>query len=72
MVVSHLTLCLLQIFNLKNKPAHEGEDGDLSDSEDSVYSGLEDSGSDSDDDDDEDEVMLDSEQTQQVEFNQDS
>ncbi|XP_034456411.1 ribosome biogenesis protein bop1 isoform X1 [Hippoglossus hippoglossus] len=55
-----------EIFNLKNKPAHEGEDGDLSDSEDSVYSGLEDSGSDSDDDDEEDEVMLDSEQTQQT------
>ncbi|XP_047200102.1 ribosome biogenesis protein bop1 [Hippoglossus stenolepis] len=54
-----------EIFNLKNKPAHEGEDGDLSDSEDSVYSGLEDSGSDSDDD-EEDEVMLDSEQTQQT------
>ncbi|XP_069372672.1 ribosome biogenesis protein bop1 isoform X2 [Paralichthys olivaceus] len=59
------------IFNLKNKPAEEEEDEDLSDSEDSVYSGLEDSGSDSDDDeeegpDDEDEVTLQSEQTQQT------
>ncbi|XP_053302895.1 ribosome biogenesis protein bop1 [Pleuronectes platessa] len=57
-----------EIFNLKDKPALEGEDGDLSDSEDSVYSGLEDSGSDSDDDDDdeEDELILDSDQTQQT------
>ncbi|XP_069372671.1 ribosome biogenesis protein bop1 isoform X1 [Paralichthys olivaceus] len=60
-----------EIFNLKNKPAEEEEDEDLSDSEDSVYSGLEDSGSDSDDDeeegpDDEDEVTLQSEQTQQT------
>ncbi|XP_041823119.1 ribosome biogenesis protein bop1 isoform X1 [Melanotaenia boesemani] len=36
-----------------NKPAEKGEDDDLSDSEDSVYSGLEDSGSDSEDEEEE-------------------
>ncbi|XP_039976835.1 ribosome biogenesis protein bop1 [Xiphias gladius] len=69
-----------QIFNFNNKPAEEEEDEDLSDSEDSVYSGLEDSGSDSeddedeeeqsdddDDDDDDDDVKAGSEQTQQTE-----
>ncbi|GAA6231027.1 ribosome biogenesis protein BOP1 isoform X1 [Lates japonicus] len=46
-----------QIFNFNNKPAEEEEeDEDLSDSEDSVYSGLEDSGSDSEDDEDEEEA----------------
>ncbi|CAI5661193.1 ribosome biogenesis protein bop1 [Oreochromis niloticus] len=35
-----------QIFNFNRKPADEDKDDDLSDSEDSVYSGLEDSGSD--------------------------
>ncbi|XP_065327437.1 ribosome biogenesis protein bop1 isoform X1 [Pelmatolapia mariae] len=50
-----------QIFNFNRKPADEDKDDDLSDSEDSVYSGLEDSGSDSeeeegsDDDDGEEE-----------------
>lgn len=39
-----------QIFNFNKKPDKEDEDdGDLSDSEDSVYSGLEDSGSDNED-----------------------
>ncbi|KAF3833409.1 hypothetical protein F7725_024613 [Dissostichus mawsoni] len=38
------------VFNLNNKtPGDEGDDEDLSDSEDSVFSGLEDSGSDSED-----------------------
>lgn len=47
---------LPQIFNFKQKPAEEdNEDEDLSDSEDSVYSGLEDSGSDSDEDEEEEE-----------------
>ncbi|XP_050925666.1 ribosome biogenesis protein bop1 isoform X2 [Lates calcarifer] len=47
-----------QIFNFNNKPAEEEEeDEDLSDSEDSVYSGLEDSGSDSEDDEDEEEAL---------------
>ncbi|XP_073338365.1 ribosome biogenesis protein bop1 isoform X2 [Pagrus major] len=44
-----------EIFNFNKKPAEEEEDEDLSDSEDSVYSGLEDSGSDSDDDKEEEE-----------------
>ncbi|KAL3983454.1 nuclease HARBI1 [Sarotherodon galilaeus] len=50
-----------QIFNFNRKPADEDKDDDLSDSEDSVYSGLEDSGSDaegeegSDDDEEEEE-----------------
>uniref|UniRef100_A0A672Z7J9 Ribosome biogenesis protein BOP1 n=2 Tax=Sphaeramia orbicularis TaxID=375764 RepID=A0A672Z7J9_9TELE len=44
-----------EIFSFKDKAAvDEEEDDDLSDSEDSVYSGLEDSGSDSDDEDDDD------------------
>lgn len=39
-----------EVFNLNNKtPGDEGDDEDLSDSEDSVFSGLEDSGSDSED-----------------------
>ncbi|XP_041811583.1 ribosome biogenesis protein bop1 [Chelmon rostratus] len=43
-----------EIFNFNKKPAEEEEeDEDLSDSEDSVYSGLEDSGSDSEDDEEE-------------------
>lgn len=47
---------LPQIFNFKQKPAEEdNEDEDLSDSEDSVYSGLEDSGSDSEEDEEEEE-----------------
>lgn len=52
--------CLLQIFSFNQKVA-EDEDGgdddddDLSDSNDSVYSGLEDSGSDSDDGEEEEE-----------------
>ncbi|XP_031589417.1 ribosome biogenesis protein bop1 [Oreochromis aureus] len=57
-----------QIFNFNRKPADEDKDDDLSDSEDSVYSGLEDSGSDAegeegsdekeeDDDDDDDDKM---------------
>ncbi|XP_029700420.1 ribosome biogenesis protein bop1 [Takifugu rubripes] len=46
-----------EIFNFSQKPseADEEEDDDLSDSNDSVYSGLEDSGSESDDDDDDKE-----------------
>ncbi|XP_071356270.1 ribosome biogenesis protein bop1 [Trachinotus anak] len=72
-----------QIFNFNYKPAEEEEDEedeDLSDSEDSVYSGLEDSGSDSeddekegsgdindDDDDDDDDRKVESEQIQQTE-----
>ncbi|XP_022061400.2 ribosome biogenesis protein bop1 [Acanthochromis polyacanthus] len=66
-----------QVFNF-NKPADKGDDDeDLSDSEDSVYSGLEDSGSDSeereegshddDDEDDDDEDDADGEQSQQTE-----
>uniref|UniRef100_UPI0037E89923 ribosome biogenesis protein bop1 n=1 Tax=Semicossyphus pulcher TaxID=241346 RepID=UPI0037E89923 len=43
-----------EIFSF-NKPADEDEDEDLSDSEDSVYSGLEDSGSDSEEDEDAEE-----------------
>ncbi|KAK5855563.1 hypothetical protein PBY51_005657 [Eleginops maclovinus] len=40
----------VEVFNLNNKTPEEEEDGgDLSDSEDSVFSGLEDSGSDSED-----------------------
>lgn len=43
-------MSLLQIFNFNQKHAEEDEDdGDLSDSEDSVYSGLEDSGNDTED-----------------------
>ncbi|KAM7373765.1 hypothetical protein PAMP_008592 [Pampus punctatissimus] len=43
-----------EIFSFKNKPSEEEqEDEDLSDSEDSIFSGLEDSGSDSEDDDEE-------------------
>uniref|UniRef100_A0A7N6FJT7 Ribosome biogenesis protein BOP1 n=1 Tax=Anabas testudineus TaxID=64144 RepID=A0A7N6FJT7_ANATE len=42
-----------QIFDFNNKPAETQEDDDPSDSEDSVYSGLEDSGSDSDDEEEE-------------------
>lgn len=45
----------LQIFNFNQKPSEEEQDEDLSDSEDSVYSGLEDSGSDSEGDDNEEE-----------------
>ncbi|XP_040909959.1 ribosome biogenesis protein bop1 [Toxotes jaculatrix] len=66
-----------QIFDFNNKPAEEEEEeeDDLSDSEDSVYSGLEDSGSDSEDDEDEDlsdnsdddYVKVESEQTEQTE-----
>lgn len=69
-------LFLCQIFDFNNKPAEEEEDDkDLSDSEDSVYSGLEDSGSDSEDDDNDEDVEeeeLDDEEPdepQQVEFN---
>lgn len=53
-----------QIFNFNRKPADEDKDDDLSDSEDSVYSGLEDSGSDAEgeegseeEDDDDDDKM---------------
>lgn len=46
-------LFLCQIFDFNNKPAETQEDDDPSDSEDSVYSGLEDSGSDSDDEEEE-------------------
>lgn len=52
-----------QIFNFNRKPADEDKDDDLSDSEDSVYSGLEDSGSDaegeegSEEEDDDDDKM---------------
>lgn len=62
-----------QIFNFNRKPADEDKDDDLSDSEDSVYSGLEDSGSDAEgeegseeeeEDDDDDKV-----QCQQLSFN---
>lgn len=68
-----------EIFNFNKKPAEEEEeDEDLSDSEDSVYSGLEDSGSDSDDeeeeekgseeeDDDDDDDDEEPKQTEQVE-----
>lgn len=74
--------CLLQIFSFNQKLA-EDEDGgddddDLSDSNDSVYSGLEDSGSDSDDvqeeeegqgsDDDDDDVKVQSKLDEQVRF----
>ncbi|XP_067467901.1 ribosome biogenesis protein bop1 isoform X2 [Thunnus thynnus] len=68
-------------FNNKSSEVEEEEDEDLSDSEDSVFSGLEDSGSDSeddeeeeeeegshdddDDDDDEDDVKVEPQQTQQ-------
>ncbi|XP_030597794.1 ribosome biogenesis protein bop1 [Archocentrus centrarchus] len=45
----------IQIFNFNKTPAEEEEDDDLSDSEDSVYSGLEDSGSDSEDKEDKEE-----------------
>ncbi|XP_062385951.1 ribosome biogenesis protein bop1 [Sardina pilchardus] len=45
----------LPIFDGKDGTAVAGDDDDLSDSEESVYSGLEDSGSDSDDVDDEEE-----------------
>ncbi|XP_036949730.1 ribosome biogenesis protein bop1 [Acanthopagrus latus] len=44
-----------EIFNFNQKPSEEEQDEDLSDSEDSVYSGLEDSGSDSEGDDNEEE-----------------
>lgn len=70
-------------FNNKSSEVEEEEDEDLSDSEDSVFSGLEDSGSDSeddeeeeeeegshdddDDDDDEDDVKAEPQQTQQTE-----
>ncbi|XP_067467900.1 ribosome biogenesis protein bop1 isoform X1 [Thunnus thynnus] len=70
-------------FNNKSSEVEEEEDEDLSDSEDSVFSGLEDSGSDSeddeeeeeeegshdddDDDDDEDDVKVEPQQTQQTE-----
>ncbi|KAJ4919778.1 hypothetical protein JOQ06_024648 [Pogonophryne albipinna] len=44
------------VFDLNNKTAgDEGDDEDLSDSEDSVFSGLEDSGSDSEDEEEEEE-----------------
>lgn len=64
-----------QIFNFNRKPADEDKDDDLSDSEDSVYSGLEDSGSDSeeeegsDDDDGEEEDEDDKVKCKQVSFN---
>ncbi|XP_060915566.1 ribosome biogenesis protein bop1 isoform X2 [Labrus mixtus] len=45
----------VEVFIFNNKVSEEEEDGDLSDSEDSVFSGLEDSGSDSDEDDEEKE-----------------
>ncbi|KAG5264779.1 hypothetical protein AALO_G00257940 [Alosa alosa] len=45
----------MPIFDGKDGTAIAGDDGDLSDSEESVYSGLEDSGSDSDDVDDEED-----------------
>lgn len=49
-------MCCLQIFSFSQKPFEDDEEeDDLSDSNDSVYSGLEDSGSDSDDDDKEEE-----------------
>ncbi|XP_029369505.1 ribosome biogenesis protein bop1 [Echeneis naucrates] len=57
-----------QILNLNNEPPEEDED--LSDSEDSVYSGLEDSGSDSEEDEEDGsdgDVTVDSEQTHQAE-----
>uniref|UniRef100_A0A8P4K614 Ribosome biogenesis protein BOP1 n=1 Tax=Dicentrarchus labrax TaxID=13489 RepID=A0A8P4K614_DICLA len=50
------SLTFPQIFNFNKKPAEEEEeeeDEDLSDSEDSVFSGLEDSGSDSEDEEEE-------------------
>ncbi|XP_044027926.1 ribosome biogenesis protein bop1 [Siniperca chuatsi] len=69
-----------EIFNFNKKPAEEEEeeDEDLSDSEDSVYSGLEDSGSESEDtgdseeeeegsDDDDEDLKEEAEQTQQIE-----
>uniref|UniRef100_A0A8D3BYV8 Ribosome biogenesis protein BOP1 n=1 Tax=Scophthalmus maximus TaxID=52904 RepID=A0A8D3BYV8_SCOMX len=67
-----------QIFNFKDKPAgKEEEDEDLSDSEESVFSGLEDSGSDSeedekesddnDDEDDDDVTAVESKQPKQTE-----
>lgn len=50
-------MCCPQIFSFNQKPSEdkEDDDDDLSDSNDSVYSGLEDSGSESDDDDDDKE-----------------
>uniref|UniRef100_A0A8D3DT86 Ribosome biogenesis protein BOP1 n=1 Tax=Scophthalmus maximus TaxID=52904 RepID=A0A8D3DT86_SCOMX len=68
-----------QIFNFKDKPAgKEEEDEDLSDSEESVFSGLEDSGSDSeedekesddnDDEDDDDVTAVESKQPKQVDI----
>lgn len=69
-------LCVVQIFSFNQKPAEDedNDEEDLSDSSDSVFSGLEDSGSDSDDDeeeeeqgsDDEDGVKADSKQGEQV------
>lgn len=53
-------MCCPQIFSFSQKLSEDDkeeddDDDDLSDSNDSVYSGLEDSGSDSDDDDNEEE-----------------
>lgn len=72
----------LQLINFSKEPVNEDEDdADLSDSEDSVYSGLEDSGSDSEEeeeeeldeeegsDDDVDEDTIEEDQSQQVTFN---
>lgn len=76
-----------EIFDFNKKPAEEEEeDEDLSDSEDSVYSGLEDSGSESedeedgeeeeegsdDDDDDGEDLKTGTEQTQQIEEQQEA
>lgn len=55
----------IQIFSFNQKPEdddddeEEDDDGDTSDSSDSVYSGLEDSGSDSDDDEEEEKQLSD-------------
>lgn len=82
-MLSSLNLCVafLQIFNFNQKPTEEeeGDDEDLSDSEDSAYSGLEDSGSDIEDDeeeekesdeeeDDDDDLKVEPKQIEQVEF----
>ncbi|XP_068188592.1 ribosome biogenesis protein bop1 [Antennarius striatus] len=61
-----------EIFSFNKKPAddEEDDDDDLSDSEDSVYSGLEDSGSDSVDDDEEEKDEEKKEVPEQVEKNE--
>ncbi|XP_038133061.1 ribosome biogenesis protein bop1 [Cyprinodon tularosa] len=56
-----------QLFHLNKKEDDEGVDEDLSDSEDSVYSGLEDSGSDSEEEEDEEGLDDDDEEEEEEE-----